>query len=94
MRNKLRKHYDIKVEVQGYLRNRHYHHVHPLFLNGPDVSENLWPLPASEHLSGHVRLRYQSNAPAPPEGMPEDKRDLYDSKKNPKGTYYKLIDEF
>jgi hypothetical protein len=75
------------------LGNTHIHHVQPLFLNGADDESNLHELPASQHLSGHMRLRFQTGVPGPPEGMPLDKRDLYNRSMHPDGTRYELVIE-
>jgi hypothetical protein len=81
----LRRAHNIKVEVDEYYRDRHFHHVHPLFLNGPDTEDNLIPVPAKQHLNGHAKLRFQKGAPNyPPPGL---QKDMY---KHPDGTHYEL----
>lgn len=35
------------------------HHIHPLYLNGEEVKENLCSVETGRHKEGHGRLNYQ-----------------------------------
>lgn len=92
-RKALKAKFGIKASLKQYNLDGHLHHVHPLFLNGQDNEENIIMLDAQEHLQGHAVLRTQTGAPAPPDGMPLDKRDLYNNTMHPNNTYYFLKGE-
>jgi hypothetical protein len=92
-RKALKAKFGIKASLKEYNLDGHLHHVHPLFLNGQDNEENIIMLDAQEHLQGHVVLRTQAGAPGPPDGMPLDKRDLYNDTMHPNNTYYFLKGE-
>lgn len=50
-----------KLSEGGKKSGYEMQHAHPLFLNGPDDSENLWPLEFSIHRSGHEILKHQEH---------------------------------
>ena len=67
----------------------HVHHVHPLFLGGPDdLKINGTTIPKSLHLKGHAVLRQQPQMATPPPGLPPLPSDMY---AHPEGTPYELV---
>jgi hypothetical protein len=90
LRKHLREQFGVTANITQYTLSYHFHHYRPLFLNGPDVESNMGLVDATEHLQGHGKLRTQEGAPPPPEGMPMDKRDLYNNTMHPDGTWYTL----
>lgn len=90
LRRGLRARFGITARITAYTLGHHLHHYRPLFLNGPDEESNLGLLEPTAHSTGHSKLRLQTGAPAPPEGMPYDKRNLYDMNSHPLNTYYRL----
>lgn len=90
LRRGLRARFGVTARITEYTLGHHLHHYRPLFLNGPDDESNMGLLEPTAHSTGHTKLRLQTGAPAPPEGMPVGKRNLYDMNSHPVNTHYRL----